>query len=276
MLERRSGVRKRGRETVGLRVGIVMVAVTVCALAALPAGGQVNNSKHDFSGKSAGDSETGVCTVCHTPHGGIQSQMAWNHTLSQNTHFWTEGATDDGTPLPTIDPAWGGASKLCLSCHDGSVAIGDIAWFNQQEWTGGNAVDPNDHNGDNVQIGNASGNLTGNHPFAHPYPWAGLASTYNGVTSSAGAVLSGWKTDPTLDGIRLFNQNGDTVSAGTMSGATGIECSSCHDPHEGPDVQDKFFLRGSTDADDNNYICRKCHQSMADYQRQDSLHPHGR
>ena len=268
--------RRIGSRVLGWRTMIVALPVALYLLAAFPASGQVNNSKHDFSGNPAGDSVTGVCTMCHTPHGGIQSQMAWNHTLSQNTHFWTEGATADGTPFPTIDPSWGGASKLCLSCHDGSVAIGDIAWFNQQEWTGGNAVDPTDHNGDGVQIGNASGNLTDNHPFAFPYPWAGMGSTYNGVTSSAGAVLSGWQADPTMDGIRLFNQNGSTVSAGTMTGATGIECSSCHDPHEGPDVQDKFFLRGSTDAGDSNYICRKCHLSMGDYDSVNQLHPHFR
>ena len=265
--------RRNGR-VLRWRAAIAALSAVLCAFAAFPAGGQVNGSKHDFSGEPAGDSQTGVCTMCHTPHGGIQSQMAWNHTLSQNTHFWTEGSTDDGTPFPTIDPSWGGVSKLCLSCHDGSVAIGDIAWFNAQEWTGGNAVDNQDHNGDNVQIGNASGNLTGNHPFAFPYPWAGMASTYNGVTSSVGAVLSGWKADPTMDGIRLFNQSGSTVFAGTTTGSTGIECASCHDPHDGPDVQDDMFLRGSTDAGDGNYICRKCHQTMGDYERQDQLFPH--
>lgn len=245
-------------------------------MAGEPASGQVDGSKHDFSGTLAGSASTGVCSMCHTPHQGVQTQMAWNHTLSTNTHFWTEGSTADGTPLPTITPSWGGVSKLCLSCHDGSVAIGDIAWFNQQAWTGPNAIDSNTHDGDGVQIGNRFGDLTGNHAFAMPYPWNNTASTYNNVTSSPAAVLSGWQPDPTANGIRLFNQVGQTVTAGTLTGSTGIECASCHDLHDGPDVEDKFFLRGSTDARDPNYICTKCHQTMGDYDRNANLFPHAR
>jgi hypothetical protein len=251
-----------------------VLALTWLAQVALARAGQVEGSKHDFSGQNAGSATTGVCTFCHTPHRAYKTELAWNHTLASNIYTWTKSATDGGTPYPTIGPGWTGAARFCLSCHDGSVAVGDVAWFNGQSWTG-NPIDPNDHDGDNVQIGTASGNLQNNHPMAFPYPFGGAPSTYNGVTTGAGALASGWQPDPTSNGIRLFKQVGGLVTAGTAIGATGIECSSCHDPHNNPsNVEDDPFLRGSTDVRDPNYICRKCHLVMGDYLDDDTLHPH--
>jgi hypothetical protein len=95
---------------------------------------------------------------------------------------------------------------------------------------------------------------------AHPFPFNGAPSTYNGTTSGPTVVASGWQADPSLNGIRLFNDDGaGNVSAGAVAGATGIECSSCHDPHNGSQVQDVFFLRGTLTGNDTNYICLKCH-----------------
>jgi hypothetical protein len=239
-----------------------------------PGAGQVDGSKHDFSGRDAGDGRSAVCTMCHTPHRAYRTTLLWNHTLANNVYRWSKVATVGGTPYPSIASNWTGSARFCLSCHDGSVAIGDIAWFNGQSWTG-RPIDHNDHNGDNVQIGTASGDLTSNHPTAFPYPLAGVPSTYNGVTTAPGAIASGFRPDPTAAGIRLFKQVGGLVTAGTQAGATGIECSSCHDPHNSPSaVQDDYFLRGSTDARDSNYICRKCHLVMGDYRDDRSLDPH--
>jgi hypothetical protein len=160
--------------------------------------------------------------------------------------------------------------------HDGSTAIGDVALFNGQSWLwlGGAAIDPRTHDGDNVQIGTVSGDLTSNHLFAHHYPFAGAPSTYNGVTTSAGALAESWQPDPTALGIRLFNEVGGVVQAGAVIGNSGVECSSCHDFHNGSGVQDQFFLRGSTDDRDPDYICNKCHVGMPDYNTP-ALHPHG-
>jgi hypothetical protein len=236
--------------------------------------GQVDGSKHDFSGRDAGSERSAVCTMCHTPHRAVRTTLLWNHTLASNTYRWSKVATAGGTLYPTIGSSWSGSARFCLSCHDGSVAIGDISWFNGRSWTG-NPIDHNNHNGDNVQIGNATGDLTNNHPISFPYPLGGAPSTYNGVTTAPGALASGWRADPTAVGIRLFRQTGGLVTAGTQVGATGIECSSCHDPHNNPSaVEGDYFLRGSTDVRDSNYICRKCHLVMGDYRADRSLDPH--
>ena len=104
--------------------------------------------------------------------------------------------------------------------------------------------------------------MAGNHPVAMPYPLGNAPGSYNGVTTGASAVLSEWVGDPTANGIRLFTDNGTLKVAGTTPGQTGIECSSCHDPHNKQAVDD-LFLRGTLTGNTGGptgYICLKCHQ----------------
>jgi predicted CXXCH cytochrome family protein len=134
--------------------------------------------------------------------------------------------------------------------------VGDIAW-----WNGGPPAAPLDNTlhgqGDPFNVG-FGGAMAGNHPVAMPYPYQQSPSTYNGVTTGAGFVSTEWQTDPTANNIRLFNDSAGDIAAGAVAGVTGIECSSCHDPHNKASVDD-FFLRGNLTGNDTNYICLKCH-----------------
>jgi hypothetical protein len=250
------------------------VAFASAALAQAPPattgpGAGLAGTEHDFTRfNGAGNTvDVGLCTFCHTPHRAYQTRLAWNHTLSSNTFSWTDVTTTvNGTPLPTFDANWQGVSKNCLSCHDGTVALGDVAWFDAAPRTGVDAI--LDHTHDAVDDAGlitfsspGTGEMNGNHPIAHPYPFQGAVSSYNGVTSDVEVLDSGWVADPTTNGIRLFNDDGaGNVSAGPVSGFSGIECSSCHDPHNGSLVEDEHFLRGTLTGSDASYICLKCHQ----------------
>src|SRR5208337_3855843 len=83
------------------------------------------NSKHDLSAKSAAaiHSETNgqICIFCHTPHHGSKDAPLWNHASSGAT-YTPYGSTTTKAHIgqPT------GASKVCLGCHDGTVALGMI------------------------------------------------------------------------------------------------------------------------------------------------------
>jgi hypothetical protein len=145
-----------------------------------------------------------------------------------------------------------------MSCHDGSGAKGDIGWFD--------GTDP-DTSGDitvaapNI-IGDGAGSLDLNHPTSMPFPLSGAVNTYNGSTNGVAAAASDWVADPETLGIRLFSDSagdGTGISAGSAAGTTGIECSSCHDPHNGGSVQDVYFLRGLIGGNSADYICAKCH-----------------
>lgn len=256
------------RRAISITFFVLLTATFAFSQTYTPGGG-FTGSPHDFSGRNAGGSQTGGCTFCHTPHRAIQQALLWNHTLSANTFSWDAGAkTAGGTEYPTINTNWAGPSKLCLSCHDGSVAIGDIGWFNKSSWTGANSVDPLKHDTDVYNIAAAAnGSMRGNHPVAFPYPFGQTTSNnYNGKTTGANVFTNDFKDDPQVNGIRLFNDNGSgVVSAGAVAGKTGIECTSCHGVHnERGVVYDRMLLRGrlggaSTSGPGNSYICTKCH-----------------
>jgi hypothetical protein len=206
-------------------------------------------------------SDVGLCTYCHTPHHATSSRLLWNHTLSTNSYSWDVPSTTAGTTLPTIDDqTYNGATAKCLSCHDGTVAIGDVAWYYEQKQTLESATMAT-HAPDFViaDTTNASGAMSGNHPVAVPYPFGNAANSYNGITTGSAAYLDEWQSDPQTLGIRLFTDaGGGVINAGATAGSTGIECSSCHDPHNKKAVDD-LFLRGTINGNDTNYICLKCH-----------------
>ncbi len=263
--------RRTAMRTTRSSIIIAIATLAVAALGGLTAraapGDGIAGTAHDFTAYNGtmNVEDVGLCTFCHTPHRAQTTRLLWNHTLSAETYSWSDITnTTGGTPLPSFDASWQGVSKNCLSCHDGTVAIGDVAWFNET----GPAYEILDHRHDTVADAalitfasgdGGGGDMSGNHPVAHPFPFQGVASTYNSTTTGTSALGSGWVADPTANGIRLFNDAGGEVTAGGVAGSTGIECSSCHDPHNGPNVPEEKFLRGTMTGNTTDYLCLKCH-----------------
>jgi hypothetical protein len=226
-------------------------------------GGGFAGSPHDFTFSSS-TGLRGACTRCHTPHVALGTRLLWNHTLSKNASFsWSDVTeTMGGTKLPTINNAtWTGPTKYCLSCHDGSVSTGDINW-----WKGGKPACPGTCTGIGGGAGTSAinvgfgGSMNGNHPVAVPYPFGQVKNTYNSTTTGDGLNLTEYAADPTADGIRLFNDTGSSgVVAGTAPTTTGMECTSCHEVHNGSAVQDEYLLRGELHGSAKPYLCLKCH-----------------
>jgi predicted CXXCH cytochrome family protein len=92
-----------------------------------------------------------------------------------------------------------------------------------------------------------------------PYPYAGTRSTYSGVTARA-KEADGFLPDPTTGNIRLYSEDGGHIAARPKPGATGIECSSCHDPHN-TDARERRLLRARLDGSSkaSGYLCSQCH-----------------
>src|SRR4051812_41640981 len=98
------------------------LVAAACILAQATQADTILASKHDLSVAGPGTikavTESEVCIFCHTPHRAGQSPL-WNHTLSAATYIpYSSSTTKAAIGQPT------GASKLCLSCHDGTVALG--------------------------------------------------------------------------------------------------------------------------------------------------------
>jgi predicted CXXCH cytochrome family protein len=88
-------------------------------------GAGVADSPHNLSASGPGTvraaSESAVCKFCHTPHSGKPQSALWNRRNPGVTYEPYTSSTALANPgQPT------GASLLCLSCHDGTIALGEL------------------------------------------------------------------------------------------------------------------------------------------------------
>jgi len=203
-----------------------LVIASVCLAAAQQAPADVLGM-HNLTPASGASvySQGGLgCTFCHAPHSGIGGiTPLWNQTLSKAAYTPYSSTTDNdqGNTQPTL----GTTSSLCLSCHDGTVAVGQSAAYGTLPVTGSmNSAD------------SFGSNLSGTHPFSLVLP---MKDASNLVAS---LVSQGKTADPT-GAVKLINGN--------------IECTSCHNAHvQGTDIiAQKFLVRDSS----SGQMCLACH-----------------
>src|SRR5256885_15527952 len=104
-------------------ISLLLTLMTV-AQAQVTANGDVLGS-HNLSTSGTGPVKgpSDACLYCHAPHSGVGTPNAalWSQTLSVQTYAAYSSTTLKNAQL---QPPVGGSSSLCLSCHDGTVAVG--------------------------------------------------------------------------------------------------------------------------------------------------------
>jgi predicted CXXCH cytochrome family protein len=203
---------------------VASAALLLGALRAGPASAELRSSAHDFS---APGQDGLVCAGCHTPHSTKPGELAWSSARPTNFHWGDAFKTSGGTTLPTNINTWTGPTKMCLTCHDGTI---DARSFSSPR---------------GPHVFSLGGDLKGNHPVAIPYPYSRAKNTYNGITTGDQALRSGWVATP--QDVKLYAD-----PAGPAPYNHGIECTSCHDPHGTENVK---FLRASMAQG----LCFRCH-----------------
>src|SRR5438128_1481978 len=105
---------------------IRLMAVSLLAALPLAAGLKeaVIGSQHDLSVTGAGpvrSATPSACIFCHAPHNTLAGVAPlWDHALSIQSYTpYSSSTYNAGAQTPAA-----GSSRLCLSCHDGTVAIG--------------------------------------------------------------------------------------------------------------------------------------------------------
>ena len=161
------------------------------------------------------------CAYCHATHSGLNMGL-WNQKLT--TQGYTTYTSNTEKNLGT-QPVLGGASNQCLSCHDGTVAVGATVAYGQVTTHG--SMYATDVFGSNMQS---------SHPFSLALP---LKDNVNLVATLA---TSGQTAD-TTGAVKLINGN--------------IECSSCHNPHV--QAKDPMSLNFLVKDSSNGQLCLACH-----------------
>lgn len=207
---------------IGVLAGLVLALLSSQVFAA------IDGSAHDFAASVAWNDTGEMCVTCHAPHNpaGATDGPLWNHTLSAEAAYGIYTS-----PTGTLDGVIGqpgGASKLCLSCHDGTIGLDSF---------GGNGIALDIRIGTINAAADLGTNLANDHPISITYIDPGLAPTTNAVTIGDGVTKVG-------------TVGSELVPSGS------VECSSCHDVHNTYTFATTPLLK-MTMAD--SALCQACH-----------------
>ncbi|HUU83546.1 MAG TPA: cytochrome c3 family protein [Phycisphaerae bacterium] len=203
------------------QIHLAVCALAVCWTSAAWAQQRVSQTVHNLSaagpGRVRAPSESQVCVFCHAPHSTQGVRPLWNRELPATTYRIYESSTLDAKPgQPT------GASKLCLSCHDGTIALGSVLSRQDRIRMVGSDYIP-------AGLTNLGTDLSDDHPISFHYT-GGLAASDRQLASPLGL-----RSEVKLD-------------AGGE-----LQCTSCHDPHD--NSNGKFMVM----PNEYGALCTTCH-----------------
>jgi hypothetical protein len=276
------------------------------AYAGLPAGTGVNGSLHDMNTYNNGtllyqDAMGRVCVFCHTPHNSIKSvdgadYPLWNHKgvddgTTYTPYVWAtntnRGDITGGVGANDIigNAAIIGPSRLCLSCHDGNVAIDQhngTTFANAKE---DGTIFMGAVSGGRANLGT---DLSDDHPIGFDYntiaTYRNAKSTYvNAAGSEIATSDNRFASDITLEATTQGKYNkvdrpltGRTIKDVLYQG-TYMTCATCHEVHNKDNATQALYTDitpGAFTASDgrapapnyflyakekNSLICLSCH-----------------
>jgi len=206
------------------RFAAILLTAALAGAGVCHGAGTIAGTPHDLSTRGWGTTE--LCKFCHTPHlaqAAVQAAPLWNHrTTTVNYNMYNsatfKGAASQQQPGP--------ASKLCLSCHDGTVAVDAFA--------NGGALQTGTHFMTSTNLVGTGGSLANDHPIAFNYDAALATADPQLVVPADASYVDSAHTIP------LF--------------ASKLECASCHATHDNTYTK---FLRISNAG---SALCLKCHK----------------
>jgi predicted CXXCH cytochrome family protein len=258
------------RQLLGVLVvasGVFLAGIAVAAPG--DPGTGINNTVHDLAllypanppDNTLAGGEARICIYCHAPHNTYKLSPAnlgpgalgggpsatdpftylplWNHQLTDNAAAYTMYFPGPGRPLTgpkalqafnAMEP--GSSSLLCLSCHDGSVAVNSYGNSDQllrSVSSGGPAITSRRYV---IGLDNYLGN---HHPIGFDY-----------------AAVSAVDTEIRPAGVALMG------SAGTVEDhlyAAKMECGTCHSVHNTGNTGESLLWR----SDAASRLCLTCH-----------------
>lgn len=214
-----------------------------------------NQSTNAIKAQPSGTGGTDrVCVFCHVPHSATPDSTLWSRPDPATVSFPLYAQPlvikgDLGAPAgaqtrsqySNADPSAypNGASRMCLSCHDGVTAIGLMSDNTTINMLGGTNL--NDF-GSSAII-----DLSTSHPVSFVYDSAVLAD----LISVYGP------------GSYVLPDTGDAVDT-PLDGQSRMQCTTCHDPHNDTSLDGgglpPFWRQTSVVfVDEYDDVCNACH-----------------
>jgi predicted CXXCH cytochrome family protein len=178
----------------------------------------VSESVHNLSASGPGElkslAEVRICVFCHTPHRAAKGVGLWNRRVGEPASSY-QSSTLDAETSPQR-----GSTSLCLSCHDGTIALGEML----KPPRGASTIELG---GIYIRGRGAFGsNLSNHHPVRITYD-SNLAARDDTLVSPSLVELPLWQGE--------------------------MHCATCHDPHS-PEYP-PFLNKPSLDGE----LCTTCH-----------------
>ncbi|MCF6333019.1 MAG: hypothetical protein L3J11_07020 [Draconibacterium sp.] len=183
------------------------------------------SSKHNLSVSGPGSvkstSKSEICIFCHTPHNSNPQVPLWNRNNSNTIYTIYDNSVSSSINATTGQPD--GSSLVCLSCHDGTVALGNVL---------NSATDIFDGAGTKMPVGSRGflgTNLSDDHPISFVY-------------NSALSVSDG-------------NLKFPPEYPATLDENSKMQCTSCHNAHN--NMYGNFLVA----SNEFSGLCIKCHDN---------------
>jgi len=215
---------------------VQQLVVVMVTLAAGQGWAGVADTVHNFSSPTASPNAffygtTQVCVFCHAPHNADAIGPLWNHetNVAQPYQMYTSDTID---MIQSATPNAG--SLICLSCHDGTIAVNSLnnapgaSGAGLYGSPGGAALD-------------GSGRLTGS---SHAFVGTDLRDDHP----------VGLTYDSTRDN-NFHPKTGNPASYPDRLLSEGfyVECVSCHNPH------DNTYSNFLVESNEGSILCTRCH-----------------
>ncbi len=185
----------------------------------------------------------GVCGQCHGVHLNARTRALWNRTTPARAYVLYASPTLDARPGQP-----NGATKLCLSCHDGAVAGNTHAARAEPPARGG------------LRRTGRIPSLTGGQVLAPPTPSLGLVPAIGPDLSDDHPVSFVYDAELALADEQLVvpeqapSPLGRTVAADFLDERHEMQCTSCHNAHD--DSNGEFLKVPNRGA----ALCNVCHE----------------
>jgi predicted CXXCH cytochrome family protein len=202
-----------------------LVVMIGCLTLAAPTFAGVKDSLHNLSVSGPGNIRSAnyvqICDFCHISHSADTSAPLWNRRQPDAVYIPYSSSTAVAQPgQPT------GNSLLCLSCHDGTIALGEVLNRGQDiSMAGGVSRMPPGRALQGID-------LSDDHPISFQYS-AALAAQ-NGELEVPGSVSN----------LLPLDRNGE------------LQCTTCHDAH------DSAYPKLLRMSNIGSQLCVECHQDV--------------
>lgn len=208
---------------------LILVSSLCLGLIPLCSGQKIVGSSHDFTNRLNYNTTGELCIVCHAPHGTDGTGVPlWNHHTTTAVFTTYTGYKFDALPSITQPD---GASKLCLSCHDGVGAMNQFGGQSGSQMQG--------NTGGPVYL-TSNDKLTTDMSVSHP-----ISFVYNTTLAN----LDGTLKDPSLATTSL----GGTIATDLLDINGKVQCPSCHEVH------DPTYYRFLKMSNAGSALCLTCH-----------------